>query len=306
MDVNKVVIPAAGLGTRFLPATKAVPKEMMPILDKPAIQYIIEEALLSHVKQFFMITSRGKAAIADHFDFNPCLEEILKERGKESLLKNLNTILRSAFFTYIRQSEQLGLGHAIAMARHSIGKEYFGVCLPDDIIINKSNPGLAQLIKVARQEKASVIAVQEVPMDSISSYGVITIKKQITPNLYQVAHLVEKPDPKDAPSNLAVIGRYVLSHKIFDAIDEITPYSSGEIQLTDAIVNMMSNNEKVIAYKIQGQRFDIGNPVGWLKANIGLAVNNKAYSSEINKLFEDTSLLEALAGTISSIASKTK
>jgi len=305
MDVHKVVIPAAGLGTRFLPATKAIPKEMMPILDKPAIQYIVEEALLSHIKQFFMITSKGKNAIANHFDYNPCLEDFLKERGKESLLKNLNTISRAGHFTYIRQGEPLGLGHAIAMARNSIGKEYFGVCLPDDIIINKT-PGLSQLIKVAHQEKASVIAVQEVPMDAISSYGVIAIKKQITPNMYQVAHLVEKPEPKDAPSNLAIIGRYVLSHKIFDAIDEITPFSSGEIQLTDAIVNMMSNNEKVIAYKVQGQRFDIGNPLGWLKANIGMAVNSKAYGPHIKKLFEDTSLVEALAGNISSITSNSK
>jgi len=303
MNITKAVIPSAGLGTRFLPATKAIPKEMLPILDKPAMQYVVEEGLLSGIKQFFIITSRGKSAIANHFDHAADLEEILRERNKESVLKDVNTIIRSAHFTYVRQPEPLGLGHAIAMARHSIGKEYFGVFLPDDIIVSKT-PAIEQLIKVARQEKASVIAVQEVPLDAVSSYGIIAIKKQITPNMYQVAHLVEKPDPKDAPSNLAIIGRYILSYKIFDAIDAITPYATGEIQLTDAIANMMNNNEKVIAYKIQGQRFDIGTPLGWIKANIGLAVNHKVYGPHIKKLFEDTKLVEALAGNISSLTRK--
>lgn len=286
MDITKVIIPAAGLGTRFLPYTKAVPKEMLPLLNKPALQYIIEEGLASEIKQFFIISSRGKQAIEDYFDADPGLERFLDERNKPDLLSSINKIIRQAFFTYIRQTEPLGLGHAVWMARHSIGKEYFGVCLPDDIIAGKQ-PGLAQLIRIARQEKASVIAVQEVPQDSVSSYGIIAVKQQITPNLFQVSNLVEKPKQKDAPSNLAVIGRYVLSHKIFQALDETASSETGEIQLTDGISHMMKMNEKVFAYKVQGTRYDIGNPIGWLKASIGLALQDPHYAPHIKQYIDD-------------------
>ena len=286
MDITKTIIPAAGLGTRFLPYTKAVPKEMLPLLNKPALQYIIEEGLASEIKQFFIITSRGKHAIEDYFDADSGLEKYLDERNKPELLASINKIIRQAFFTYIRQAEPLGLGHAVWMARHSIGKEYFGVCLPDDIIAGKQ-PGLAQLIRIARQEKASVIAVQEVPQDCVSSYGVIAVKQQITPNLFQVSNLVEKPKQKDAPSNLAVIGRYVLSHKVFQALDEVSSSATGEIQLTDAISQMMKMNEKVFAYKVQGTRYDIGNPVGWLKASIGLALQDPHYAPHIKQYIDE-------------------
>lgn len=185
MDIKKAIIPAAGLGSRFLPLTKSVPKEMLPLLNKPAIQYIIEEGLQSEITQFSIVTSKEKQAITNHFDIHPELEMLLKERNKTELITSLDRIIRSAHFTYIRQPEPLGLGHAIWMARHTIGKEYFGILLPDDIIAGKM-AGLAQLIKVARQEKASVIAVQEVPIECVSSYGIIAIKKQITPNLYHV------------------------------------------------------------------------------------------------------------------------
>jgi UTP--glucose-1-phosphate uridylyltransferase len=178
MDITKVVIPAAGLGTRFLPMTKSVPKELLPILNKPALQYIVEEGIKSGIENYCMITSRGKDAIADHFDTYPLFDMMLKEFNKESLMSEINAILRKAQFSYIRQAEPLGLGHAISLARSYIGKEYFGVCLPDDIIFSKK-PGLGQLIALAHQEKASIIAVQEVPMNSISAYGVISIKKQI-------------------------------------------------------------------------------------------------------------------------------
>lgn len=207
MDVTKVVVPAAGLGTRFLPYSATIPKEMLPLLNKPAIQFIVEEGLASAINNYIIITAQGKDQIIDYFDPSSHLSTVAEGLGRQELLADVKKIARSAHFSYIRQNEPLGLGHAIWMARHAIGKEYFGVSLPDDIIVSDGNPGLAQLIRVARQEKGSVIAVQEVPAECISSYGVIGVKKQITPNLFQVSHVVEKPEQKDAPSNLAIIGR---------------------------------------------------------------------------------------------------
>jgi len=296
MAITKVIIPAAGLGTRFLPETKAIPKEMLPILNKPAIQYIVEEGIRSGIKVFLMVTSKEKNAIANHFDSSLELDAFLKENGKQALITELNKITRNAHFTYIRQPEPLGLGHAIYMARHSIGKEYFGVMLPDDIIVSH-NAGLGQLIAVAQQEKASVIAVQEVPLEKTSSYGMVSVKKQITPNLFQINNLIEKPNPKNAPSNLAVVGRYVLSHKIFDSIDAIQPYVETELQLTDAIAHMLNNGEKVFAYKVQGHRYDVGTPMGLIKANIGMGLQHPDYSAEIQKMFQ-TNFIDAFAGDL--------
>lgn len=292
MDISKAVIPAAGLGTRFLPYTKGIPKEMLPLVNKPALQYIIEEGIASSIHNFYVISSREKQAIADYFDIDQRWESYLQERGKLDLLAGLNRILRTAQFNYIRQQEPLGLGHAIWLARHSIGKEYFGVLLPDDIILGKQ-AGLDQLIRIARQEKATVIAVQEVPHDVISNYGIIAIKKQITPNLFQVNNLVEKPDQKDAPSNLAIIGRYVLSHKIFQSLEDITNYATGELQLTDGIHHMMKQGEKVFAYKIQGTRYDIGTPIGWLKASLGLALQHPDYAPDIKKYIDQLGTAES-------------
>jgi len=286
MNVMKAIIPAAGLGTRFLPITKSIPKEMLPLLNKPAIQHIIEESLKSSVSNFLIITGKSKHAIEDHFDYNHELEMILKENNKGHLISGIEKIIRSSHFTYIRQPEPLGLGHAIWLARHSIGKEYFGILLPDDIIISKQ-PGLDQLIKIARQEKASVIAVQEVPADCVSSYGVIAVKKQITPKLFQVSHLVEKPQQKDAPSNLAIIGRYVLSNKIFTSLQDISTYAVDELQLTDAISHMVQNGEKVFAYKMQGTRYDLGTPLGWLKATIGTALQDPKYAPHVKKILSE-------------------
>lgn len=292
MDITKAIIPAAGLGTRFLPITKAIPKEMLPLLNKPAIHYIIEEGLQSGINHFSIITSKEKQAIANYFDHNVEIEHFLKERNKLDLVSSIDKIIRQAHFTYVRQPEPLGLGHAVWMGRHAIGKEYFGVFLPDDIMMGK-NPGLLQLIKIARQEKASVIAVQEVPTECVSAYGVIAIKKQITPSLFQVSSLVEKPAQKDAPSNLAIIGRYVLSHKIFDALQDISSYAVGELQLTDGITAMMKNNEKVFAYKIQGTRYDIGTPVGWVKAIISMAMQHPDYASSIRKFLDTHNTLDS-------------
>ncbi len=287
MDITKAIIPAAGLGTRFLPFTKAVPKEMLPLLNKPAIQYIIEEGVSAEILNFFFITGKGKQAIANHFDSFFEFKSILKERNKLNLVASIEKLTRSTNFAYIRQSEPLGLGHAIWLAQHFIKeKEYFGIFLPDDIIISKE-PALLQLMRIARQERASVIAIQEVPSKCVSSYGIIGIKKQITPSLFQVSHLVEKPQQKDAPSNLAVIGRYILSHKIFKALDEVSTYAVNELQLTDGISQMIQNNEKVFAYKIQGIRYDIGTPIGLVKAIIGLALQNPDYAPHIKSFLAD-------------------
>jgi len=292
MDIKTAIIPAAGLGSRFLPLTKSVPKEMLPLLNKPAIQYIIEEGLQSDITNFSIVTSKEKQSLTNYFDSNNDLEMLLKERNRTDLIASIEKIIRTAHFTYVRQPEPLGLGHAVWMARHTIGKEYFGIFLPDDIIIGKQ-PGLGQLIKIARQEKASVIAVQEVPMECVSSYGIISVKKQITPNLFQISQVIEKPKQKDAPSNLAVIGRYVLSHKIFDALSDISTFAVGELQLTDGISQMMKNNEKVFAYKIQGQRFDIGTPIGWIKATISMALQSPEYGPSIAKFLNERNTIES-------------
>ena len=296
MVITKAIIPAAGLGTRFLPATKAIAKEMLPILDKPAIQYIIEEAVASGITHFSMIFNKNKTAIINHFDSAPDLDLILKERGKDKVLQGINKIIRHAEFTYVNQSEPLGLGHAILLARNTIGKEYFGILLPDDIIVG-SQPGLAQLIAVAKQENASVIAVQEVPVEHTTSYGIISIKKQISPIFYQINGLVEKPKSSQAPSNLAIVGRYVLSHKIFTSLDAIMPYTQGELQLTDGIAHMVKNGEKVFAYKIQGHRYDTGNPLGLLKANIGIGLQHPEYGPILQQLFEKK-LIDVIAGDL--------
>ena len=285
-DITKVIIPAAGQGTRFLPFTKAIPKEMLPLLEKPALQRIIEEGIQSEIRNYIIVTARGKNSIEDHFDADPVLENFLKEHEKESLVSCIDKIIKLAEFTYIRQQESLGLGHAIWLARHCIQKEYFGVMLPDDIIISKQ-PALDQLIRIARQEKASVIAVQEVPMDCVSSYGIISVKKQLTPHLFQVGSVVEKPSQKNAPSNLAIIGRYILSNKIFSSLDQMKNYSVGELQLTDGIAHMIQNNEKVLAYKVQGVRYDIGTPIGWIKAVISLSLQHPQYQASIKRYISE-------------------
>jgi UTP--glucose-1-phosphate uridylyltransferase len=286
MEIIKAIIPAAGLGTRFLPFTKAIPKELIPLLDKPAMQYVIEEAQQSGVNAFCVVTGRRKQAISDYFDSSLELEMLLREKHKENLTASIDKISRTAEFSYVRQQEQLGLGHAVLMARHFIGKEYFSVLLPDDIIVGQE-PGLAQLLRVARQEKGSVIAVQEVSAQSISNYGVVAIKKRITQNLFQLSHIVEKPDFKDAPSNLAVVGRYILPYKIFSSLQEISSGAVNELQLTDAISHMMRSGEKVFAYKIQGQRYDVGAPLGWIKALIGMGLQHPEYGPHIQKMLSE-------------------
>lgn len=270
MKITKAIVPAAGHGTRFLPWTKAVPKEMLPLLNKPAIQYIAEEIWHAGMNTCIMITAPHKQAIANHFDANPILEQFLKEKNKLHLLDELQQLSHALHFSYIHQEEAKGLGHAISLAAPLINQEYFGVLLPDDIIIS-NKPGIQQLMDIALQENASVIAVQEVPTESISSYGVIGIQKHLGEQLFEVNNLVEKPSRHDAPSNLAIIGRYVLSHKIFQALDEISPSAGGEIQLTDGIARMLQNGQRVLAYTMHGTRYDVGTPGGWIKAIQDLA-----------------------------------
>jgi UTP--glucose-1-phosphate uridylyltransferase len=286
VDITKVVIPSAGLGALFMPFAKAIPKEMLPLIRKPAIQHVIEESIASGINLICVITSKRKQAIANHFDHEDDLEALLEEHDAKDILAPVNKIIKAASFSYVRQTEPLGTGHAVMLARHHIGKEYFGVAYPDDICKGKI-PALEQLIRVARQERASIIAVQEVPRSCLSSYGVIGIKKQITPNLFQIGQIIEKPHPNDAPSNLAVIGRYVLSHRVFDALDRMTQYATQELQLTDAIADMIHHNERVFAYKIQSIRYDIGTPVGWIKAIIGTALQNPAYAATIKKFIQE-------------------
>jgi len=278
MNISKAVIPAAGLGTRCLPLSKAVPKEMLPLLDKPAIQYIIEEGIASGIHEFCIIANDDKKAIHDYFSHNKKLEVFLKEKNLLHLIQKVNDIIDSAQFKYVPQPEPRGLGHAILMARDVIGDEYFGVFLPDEILDGKK-PVMGQLINIAQQYHANVIAVQEVPEENVSSYGIVAIKQQIGENLYEVSQLIEKPAVDQAPSNLAIIGRYILSPKLFDALALTKPGAKGEIQLTDAIAHMLLQGEKVLAYKVQANRFDIGNIPGLLKANHYFARNNSRYAS---------------------------
>lgn len=278
--VTKAIIPAGGLGTRFLPATKIVPKEMLPILDKPAIQYIVEEGVRSGIKHFVVVTGRNKTIIEDHFDIRPELESFLQAKHKADLLESTSRLIEAANFVYVRQKEPLGLGHAIWSARSVMGNDPMAIFLPDDIIVGK-NPTMAQLIQIALQEKCNIVAVQEVPLQDVSKYGIVGIRKQFSPNLFQVKELVEKPSLSEAPSNLAIVGRYVLSPKIFDILGEQCAGASEEIQLTDAIQKLLLSGEKVFAYKFQGERYDTGNPLGFIKAILDCALRHPKYADEV-------------------------
>lgn len=285
MKITHAVIPAAGLGTRFLPYTKSVPKELVPLMGKPAIQMIVEESIESGITHFEIIANKDKQAISNYFSSNKQLDEHLHNIGKEKLLHDINTIIKTAHFNYIPQPNPLGLGHAVLMAEHAIGNNYFGICLPDEIMIGET-PALEQLIKIAEHHNASVIAVQEVPQETTSAYGIVAIKKQLADGLFEIDHLVEKPAVNKAPSNLAIIGRYVLSPDIFNALKSIKPGAGNEIQLTDGITSMMNNGERVLAYKVKTIRHDIGNPLGWLQANLYCGLSNPTYATQLKTYIE--------------------
>ena len=270
MKIRKAVVTAAGWGTRFLPATKAQPKEMLPLVDQPIIQYVIEEAVASGIKQIIIVTAIGKRAIEDHFDRSFELEYILQKKGNTELLQKLQNISELADISYIRQKEQLGLGHAILVTRELIGDEPFAVFLPDDLI-HARVPAMKQMIEVYNRYKHSVIAVQPVAKEDTEAYGIIK-PKQLEDRLYKVLSLVEKPEPKDAPSNLAIVGRYILTPEIFGMLDKTSPGKGGEIQLTDGL-KLLLKKQPIYAYQFKGTRYDTGMPLGFLKASVEFALN---------------------------------
>jgi UTP--glucose-1-phosphate uridylyltransferase len=283
MRVRKAVFPAAGWGTRFLPATKAQPKEMLPLVDKPIIQYAVEEAVAAGVEQVIIVTSSQKRAIEDHFDLSYELEHLLEEKGDIEMLRQVRHISDLAQVAYVRQKEQLGLGHAVLMAKDLIGHEPFAVILPDDVCVGE-RPVIGQLIHAYQQTHCSVVAVMEVPREETSRYGVIASEPTDDPldhgRLHRVTRLVEKPDPSEAPSDLAIIGRYVLTPKIFDKLEQTPRGAGGEIQLTDAIEALMEE-QQVFAYEFEGTRYDAGTTMGWLKASVELALQRPDLGGEL-------------------------
>ena len=267
MNIKKAVIPVAGLGTRFLPATKSIPKEMFPIVDRPSIQYIVEEALKSGIEQIIFINAHGKEAIEDHFDSNVELEMVLKSRNKEKSLREVQSLTHMAKIVTIRQKEPLGLGHAILCAKEVIGKEPFAVLLGDDLVEAKK-PCLSQLLEVYKEERLPTIALMEIPKDQTHLYGIVKVKRsERNSRLHEILSLVEKPLPEEAPSSLAIIGRYILTPAIFEYLEVTHPGKGGEIQLTDAL-NRMLASQKILGYRYEGLRFDVGDKLGFLEANI--------------------------------------
>jgi UTP--glucose-1-phosphate uridylyltransferase len=276
--VRKAIIPAAGLGTRFLPATKAMPKEMLPIVDKPTIQYIVEEAIASGIEDIIIVTGKGKRAIEDHFDFAPELEQNLKEKGKLELLDKVQYSTNLADIHYIRQKEPKGLGHAVWCARNFIGDEPFAVLLGDDIV-QSDTPCLRQLMDIYEETHSSVIGVQAVPDNETHRYGIVEPSIQ-EGRRYQVDNFVEKPAPGTAPSNLAIMGRYILTPEIFMLLDKQQTGAGGEIQLTDAI-QKLNQIQRVFAYDFEGERYDVGEKIGFVKTTIDFALKNPELRSEL-------------------------
>ncbi|MGA8029042.1 MAG: UTP--glucose-1-phosphate uridylyltransferase GalU [Bryobacteraceae bacterium] len=273
--VRKAVFPAAGLGTRFLPATKAQPKEMLPIVDKPLIQYGVEEAMHSGIQNIIIVTGRGKSSIEDHFDVSFELEQLLESKNKGEMLSMVRSISDMIDISYVRQREALGLGHAVLRAKELVGHEPFAVVLSDDIIASET-PCIRQLLDIYEYYGASVLALMEVPGDQISAYGVVDAEL-VSDNgrenrLFRIRNMVEKPKPADAPSNLAIIGRYILTPEIFQCIENIEPGSGGEIQLTDALKYML-RNRPIYGLKFEGTRYDAGDKLGFLKATVEFALN---------------------------------
>ena len=274
--VRKAIFPAAGLGTRFLPATKAQPKEMLPLVDKPIIQYGVEEALAAGCDQIIIITGRGKSAIEDHFDVSYELEKMLEERGKTDLLNIVRSISDMMYVSYVRQKEALGLGHAVLMAREIVGKEPFAVLLADDVIDAKI-PCLKQMVQVFEKTQCSVLATQVVEGKMISAYGVLDVKPadgSFDGRLYEIKNMVEKPKPEEAPSNLAIIGRYILTPTIFDCLAKTPTGTGGELQLTDGM-RLLLQKEKMYAYRYEGRRHDTGDKLGFLKATVEFALKRE-------------------------------
>ena len=269
VKVSKAVILAAGWGTRFLPATKSQPKEMLPLVDKPVVQYVVEEAVASGIDFIVMVTAAGKRAVEDHFDRAFALEEALRQKGDAGLLENLHKISNLAEICYVRQKEQLGVGHAVLSAARLVGDEPFALIFPDDVIESEV-PVIKQLCDAFLRYQYSVIAVQQVPEEEIRKYGIIAADK-IADRIYKIRGLVEKPEPKDAPSNLGIVGRYILTPDIFGILRRTPLGKSGEIQLTDGL-QLLLEQQPIYGYEFEGIRYDTGNPLGLIKASIDIAL----------------------------------
>ena len=282
-QVRKAIIPAAGLGTRFLPATKALAKEMLPIVDKPTIQFIVEEARKSGIQDIVVVDGKNKRSIEDHFDSNPELEDNLCDKHKDEMLKLVQETTDINIY-FIRQSHPRGLGDAVLTARDFIGDEPFVVMLGDDLnnINNNGTPLTKELIDSYHETGASTLAVMRVPHEDTSKYGVINPSKEVKPGLFNVTSFVEKPDPKDAPSDLAIIGRYVFTPEIFDVLAKTKPGKGNEIQLTDAI-NTLNKTQRVFAHEYKGDRYDVGNKFGWIETNIEYGLNHPEVKNELRE-----------------------
>jgi UTP--glucose-1-phosphate uridylyltransferase len=287
--IRKAVFPAAGLGTRFLPATKAMPKEMLPLVDKPLIQYVIEEAVASGLTSIIIVTGRGKTAIEDHFDVSYELEKLLEERGKHDLLAEVRTVSNMVNVSYVRQGEALGLGHAVLMARELVGDEPFAVMLGDDIIDNPV-PCMKQMIDVFERHDGPVIAVQQVPHEEISAYGVIDGEAEPgNDRVYRIRDLVEKPKAEDAPSDLAIIGRYILTPDIFECLEKTPRDSRGEIQLTNGMRDLRAKRP-LWGCRFEGVRHDAGNKLGFLKATVEFALQRPDLGAEFRAYLKSLEL----------------
>ncbi len=286
MKIKKAVIPAAGLGTRFLPATKAQPKEMLPIVDKPTIQYIVEEAIKAGIESILIITGRGKRNIEDHFDKSYELESELKRKGNTSMLNMIEDISQLVNVFYVRQKEAKGLGHAISCARDFVGNEPFAVLLGDDVVVSQK-PAIGQLMEVYEQRGASVLGVQRVDSAVVDKYGIIDPSNGIGGGrLHGVKDLVEKPHIDEAPSNLAILGRYIITPEIFDILKVQQPGKGGEIQLTDALNTLMEKQE-MYAYEFEGKRYDVGDKLGFLKATVEFALSRDDLSHQFGEYLKN-------------------
>ena len=283
MKIKKAVFPAAGFGTRFLPATKAIPKEMLPLVDKPLIQYAVEEAKASGLSEIIIVTGMGKTAIEDHFDTSFELEMLLRERDKTELLRMIENVSDMVHFAYTRQKKPLGLGHAIGITKNLINNEPFAVFLSDDIIDSKT-PAMKQMVEVFKRYGTSILAVQKVPKSQAHLYGIIKGKK-VAPGVYKVLDLVEKPK-SNPPSDLAIIGRYILTPGIFNALEETKPGKGGEIQLTDAL-KILIRTQDVFAFEFEGTRYDAVDKLGFLKANVSLALKRPDLKADLRKFLRD-------------------
>lgn len=283
-DIRKVVIPVAGWGTRSLPATKNIPKEMLPIYNKPVVQYVVEEAQRAHIKDVIFVTNRDKNVIEDHFDHNLQLEDLLERSGKLDKLEEVRRVAEMVNILSVRQKRQLGLGHAVLCARELVGDEPFAVMVGDDLMFS-GVPGIGQLIEVAMAEKMPVIGVMEVPWEKVSRYGIID-GEEVAPGVYRVRDMVEKPKREDAPSRMAIVGRYVLTPDIFDYLEKVKPGHGGEIQLTDAL-QAMAKDRGMMAVRMAGMRFDAGDWAEFLSANIYFALQDESLRYELLGLLKN-------------------